>query len=58
MIWVLHVEVSGGYVIMVNSVLNVFKVFVSLRHADLTQLINHFVLYILSTVLDVLILRV
>jgi len=55
-ICVLNIVIGRGYVIVVNSVFNVLKVFMSDRHTDFTEFVNHFVLGVLSAVLKVFVL--
>ena len=55
---VLHVEVGRGYVVVVDTMLDVLEVLVGHWHANLTEFVNHFVLEVLSSVLKVSVLRV
>ena len=50
---VVVIEISRANVVMVDSVLDVFKVFVSDWHTDLTKLVDNLVLWVLSNVLHV-----
>ena len=52
------VEIGRANVVMVKSVLDVFKILVSDWHADLTKPVDNLVLRILSNVLKIVILAV
>ena len=52
------VKVDRSDIIVINSVFNVFHIFMGSRHADFAELINQFVEWILPHILDILILAI
>lgn len=54
-VWVVPFKVSSPHVIVVDSVLNILHVVVSHGHAFLTEFVHHFILRVLSVVLDALV---
>jgi hypothetical protein len=50
MVGVMHLEIGGAHVIVIDSMLNVLHVVVGDRHTNIAQLVNHFFLRVLSTV--------
>jgi hypothetical protein len=47
---VFHLEVSGTYIVVIDSVLNMLHIVVSHWHTDVSELVDHFLLRVLATV--------
>ena len=55
---ILHIKISRGDVVVVNPMLDILEVFVGRWHTNFPEFVDHLILYVLSAVLDVLVLRV
>ena len=58
MVYILKVEIHGGYVVVVHSVLDVLQVVVGHWHAQLEELLVHSLLWVLELVPQLIILGV